>query len=146
MFYRNVTIQNFLCVLEVDMNEKRLHPRYSCRMKVHFHFFEGDPDIVDIKDAPFKKGKGTILDISCGGMFIATNERVSVNIPISVTFRNRRTVLAVDGTIIRTGLLTNNPSGIARKFKLLRTKKDFFIAVRFSQLLENLDESDLLAP
>lgn len=128
------------------MNEKRMYPRYSCRMKVRFHFFEGDPDIVDIHDTPSTKGKGTVLDISRGGMFIATNNRVSVNIPISLQFRSRREVFSISGTIIRTGLLSNNPSGIARKFGILRSKKDFFIAVRFSQLLENFDESEFLEP
>jgi len=128
------------------MNEKRMYPRYACRMKVRFHFFEGDPDVVKINDATSTKGTGTVLDISRGGMFIATNNRVSVNIPISLRFRSRHEVFSVNGTIIRTGLLANNPSGTARKFGLLRAKKDFFIAVRFSQLLENFDESEFLKP
>ena len=123
-----------------------MYPRYSCRMKVRFHFFEGDPDIVDVHEASSTKGKGTVLDISRGGMFIATNNRVSVNIPISLQFRSRREVFSVNGTIIRTGLLSNNPSGTARKFGLLRSKKDYFIAIRFSQLLENFDASEILEP
>ncbi len=79
-------------------------------MKVHFDYFDGDPDTIDTTRDKSRSGKGHILDISRGGIFIATNNRVSVNMPVRVEFRTASRKLKLEGTVVRTGLMRNNPS------------------------------------
>lgn len=120
------------------MNEKRQYPRKECNFKVNFTFYEGDPDEVDTSIAKSADGKGTILDISKGGVFIVSNSRVSINMPISLTFSSKSEKLNIDGLIVRTGLLQNNPSEIAQKFAAKKVKGDAYIAVKFNNPLEEI--------
>jgi hypothetical protein len=130
---------------EVNMSDKRLHPRFPCHMKVRFRYFEGDPDTIDLETAPSKKGKGVVLDISLGGILIASNNRVNISAPIMIEFRTKKEKLALSGTIVRTGLMENNPSDIAQQYKGAGISGDTFIAVHFNTELDHLDENDVLS-
>ncbi|HEY1405694.1 MAG TPA: hypothetical protein VF857_03705, partial [Spirochaetota bacterium] len=59
-------------------------------------------------------------------------------------FRTKSEMFALSGTIVRTGLIKNNPSDIAQKYKFHGLRHENYIAVQFKTLLENLDETDLL--
>jgi hypothetical protein len=125
------------------MSEKRLYPRYRYTAKTHFRFFEGDPDIINTATASPVKGKGRILDISQSGLSIATNSLVSVNIPIVLSFRLNGKKLELTGSIVRTGKIDRNPSALARGLSLLNSGRKYFIAVKFNEPLNNLQENDL---
>lgn len=126
------------------MSEKRLYPRYRYTAKTHFRFFEGDPDIINTSTARSRKGKGKILDISKGGMSIATNSLVSVNLPILLKFIINGKKYETEGTIVRTGQIEKNPSALARALSLFKSGRKFFIAVKFNTLINNLSETDLI--
>jgi hypothetical protein len=128
------------------MSEKRIFPRFSCQMKVRFHFHEGDPDTVDPETSPSKKGKGIVLDISRGGIFIATDTHVSINIPIIIDFRTKREAFTIGGTIVRTGRMKDNPSEVAMKYNHLRIRRNMYVAVQFKQPIENFNENEILKP
>ena len=118
------------------MNEKRQYPRKECNFKVNFTFFEGDPDELDTSTAKGISGKGTILDISKGGVFIISNSRVSINMPVKLVFSSKSEKFNLEGLIVRTGLLKNNPSEVAQKFADTKAKGDAYIAVKFDNPLE----------
>jgi hypothetical protein len=126
-----------------QMNEKRLYPRYSCSEKVRFRCFTGDPDVINITVAPSFKGKGKVLDVSKGGMCIATNSRVSVNLPVKLDFKIRNKKYSLDATVVRTGKIENNPSILTRTFRLLKPGRKYFIAFQFEYLVEDIDSADL---
>jgi len=115
------------------MPEKRKFPRYNCKVKTKFEFYEGNPDDFDAQKSKFKKGKGLILDISNGGIFIVTDEKVSIGLPIKASFGLEKEKYSINGTIVRTGLLKNNPSELAKKFAEASTNKDAYIAMEFNE-------------
>lgn len=115
------------------MNEKRKYSRYACLLKAKFIYFEGDPD--SSENLKGTKGKGRILDISQGGIFIATNSKVSINQPIEITFKTAHKKYTKKGTIIRTGLIKNNPSDTVIKYENLKIKENSYLAVQFEELL-----------
>ena len=125
------------------MTEKRRYPRYSCKIKTKFEFFIGDPDNPSAGELKGSKGKGTILDLSRGGSFIVSDARVSVGIPIKVKFATSKNKHYVEGKIVRTGLLKNNPSEVARRFANNSAKGDSYIAVEFNESLEELTEDEI---
>lgn len=125
------------------MNEKRIYQRFPCNLKVDFDYFEGNPDDIDTETTIPIKGKGTILDISKGGVFLVTNTRVGVALPIRLKFSTKKQPYSVLGTIIRTGLVKNNPSEIVKKYASRDVKGDSYIAVEFGQLIENINPSEL---
>ena len=112
-------------------------------MKVRFSHYDGDPDVIDLRTAKPHKGKGLILDISRGGLFIATNARVSVSLPIEVEFKTRTQLFSLMGSVVRTGLIKNNPSDVVKKYQKMHINEDSYIAVQFTQPLDFLDEEDL---
>lgn len=128
---------------EFVMTEKRKYPRFPCNIKADFDYYEGNPEEIDIETTVPLKGKGTILDISKGGLFLISNSRVGVCLPIVVRFTTKKNKYQLKGTIIRTGLVKNNPSEIAQKFASLDAKGDSYIAVEFDELFESLDASEL---
>ena len=125
------------------MTEKRKYPRYSSKIKTKFEYFIGDPDTTNPGSSKTNKGKGTILDLSRGGSFIVSNERVNVGIPIKIKFSTSKTKHYVEGTIVRTGLLKNNPSEIARRFANSSARGDSYLAIEFNESLEELTEDEL---
>ncbi|MCX7679619.1 MAG: PilZ domain-containing protein [Spirochaetes bacterium] len=125
------------------MNEKRKYQRFPCNIKADFDYYEGNPEEIDINMTIPIKGKGTILDISKGGLFLVSNSRVGVAMPIIVKFSTKKNKYELKGTIVRTGLIKNNPSELAQKFASLDTKGDSYIAVEFDELLESLEVSEL---
>jgi len=125
------------------MNEKRIHQRFPCNLKVDFDYFEGNPDDIDTETTVPIKGKGTILDLSKGGVFLVTNTRVGVALPIRLKFSTKKQPYSILGTIIRTGLVKNNPSEIVKKYASRDVKGDSYIAVEFDQLIENINTSEL---
>jgi hypothetical protein len=125
------------------MNEKRQYPRHSCHMKVRFSYYEGDPDTIDIRTAVPKKGKGLILDISRGGLFIASDVRVNINVPIEVEFKTKTSLFSMMGSIVRTGMIRNNPSESVKKYADMKLSEKSYIAVQFTKPLDFLDEEDL---
>ncbi|MBN2039131.1 MAG: PilZ domain-containing protein [Spirochaetes bacterium] len=118
------------------MNEKRKYPRKECNFKVNFTFFEGSPDELDTSTSKGISGKGIILDISKGGVFIISNSRVSINVPVRLAFSSKSEKFNIEGLIVRTGLLKNNPSEVAQKFSGTKAKGDAYIAVKFDDPLE----------
>ncbi len=125
------------------MDDKRRYRRFPCSIKVDFEYFEGEPGEIDTATAIPIKGKGIILDISVGGLFLVSNSRVGVNLPIKLRFNSKSRAYNLEGTIVRTGLVKNNPSEIARRLAALHVKGDSYIAIQFNNLIDEIKESDL---
>jgi hypothetical protein len=125
------------------MGDKRKHPRYACKIRADYEYYEGDPDSMDISTITPLKAKGFILDISRGGVFIVSDERVSIGMPIRVLFHTRKEQFNVMGKIVRTGLLKNNPSEVAQKFSKFSGKGDSYIAVEFDETIAEISEKDI---
>ncbi len=122
------------------MDEKRQFPRRECNFKVNFNYYEGNPDELDINSAIPISGKGIIMDISRGGAFITSNSRVSVNMPLNLSFSSGKEKYNLSGVIARTGLVENNPSEIARRYAGRKIKGDAYIAVKFDNPIDNIPE------
>lgn len=125
------------------MQEKREYPRYPCMLKVKFHYYNGDPDDPKLLTQKPRRGNGRILDISRGGIFIASYAKTGVNLPVSVSFKTRKKVYSIDGIIVRTGLIQNNPADVLKKFSSLHIKEDAYLAIKFDPPLDELDSGDL---
>jgi hypothetical protein len=125
------------------MNEKRKYKRFHCKLKVRFQYFDGNPDTIDIKTAQPVNCKGHILDISCGGLFIATNDRLGINRPVIVSFKTNNKIYSENGFIVRVGLMKNNPSEILKKFENLIVKEDSYIAIQFDNPLNEFSSNDV---
>lgn len=125
------------------MTEKRKYPRYLCKIKTKFEYFEGDPEEYDRDISIPNNGKGFIMDISRGGSFIVTKERVNIGMPIKIKFSTSKNKHLVEGRIVRTGLLENNPSEVAQRFSKYSAKGDAYIAVEFNNVLESLTADEL---
>lgn len=124
-------------------SDKRKYARYSCSIKTKFCYYVGNPDEIDINTSEPKKGKGLIIDISCGGVFIASNTRVPAGMPVILDFTLDKQKIKIQGRITRTGLLQNNPSEIARKFAMFSSKGDSYIAVEFNDPIKEFNNSKL---
>lgn len=125
------------------MSDKRKYPRYTCQIKTQFDYYEGDPDSISVKTASPSRGKGFILDVSAGGLFLVTRDRVQVNMPIRVSFKSKKKKFELAGTIVRTGLLENNPTEVARKFSEFSDKGDAYVAVQFDKPIDGLSQDDI---
>lgn len=126
-----------------DSGNKRKYERFPCKIKSKFDYYEGDPETIDINlDVP-EKAKGSIIDISKGGVFIVTNERTTVGVPVVVHFELNKEKLNIQGKIIRTGALKNNPSETALKFLKFLSSGNYYIAVEFNDALEKLNPEAL---
>ena len=125
------------------MSEKRKFERFGCKIKTKFEFYEGNPDLYDPSLSSYTKSKGMIFDISQGGLFIVTDERVTVAMPIIVNFPIKNKKLQINAKIVRTGLLKNNPSEIALKFKKYSSFGDAYIAIEFNEPLDSLRSDDI---
>jgi hypothetical protein len=125
------------------MDEKRKFARYSCRLKVKFDYYPGDPETIDPEKDVSRRGKGHILDISRGGVFVITDERVSVGSPVKLSFVTKKNKHQVRGAIVRVGLLKNNPSEVAQKFARHASLGDSYMAVEFSDPLMSVYEDEL---
>lgn len=120
-------------------SDKRKYSRYSCSIDIKFDYFVGNPDEIDIKTGVPQKGKGVILDISQGGAFIASDARVPAGMPVLLEFTVDKKKINLQGTIVRVGLLKNNPTEIARKFSKFSSKGDSYIAVEFDKPFEEIN-------
>lgn len=123
-------------------SDKRKFKRYTCSIKTKFDYYIGNPDEIDINTGIPQKGKGVIIDISCGGVFIASNSRVPAGMPVILYFTLNKKKTTIMGSIVRTGLLQNNPSEIAKKFAIFSSKGDSYIAVEFTDPIEEFDCCD----
>ncbi len=124
-------------------SDKRKFARYSCSIKTKFDYYVGNPDDINIDLTIPKKAKGVIIDISCGGVFIASDARVPAGMPVILNFTLDKQKMSVQGQIVRTGLLQNNPSPAARKFSMFSSKGDSYIAVEFNSPINEFKCSDL---
>lgn len=124
------------------MQEKRKFPRFACLLKVRFSHAQEVPETED-DTVKYHKSAGRILDISRGGIFIATKAKCGLNVPVTVTFKTEKKVYICLGSIVRTGLLRNNPSDSVKKYKKLNIREDGYIAVQFDTPLNDLDVNDL---
>ena len=124
-------------------SDKRKFTRYTCSIKTKFDYYVGNPDEIDISLTVPKKGKGVIIDISCGGVFIASNTRVPAGMPVILKFTLNKQKMSVQGRIARTGLLQNNPTEIAKKFAMFSSKGDSYIAVEFTEPIKEFKCSEL---
>lgn len=125
------------------MDEKRRYQRLSCTIKLDFEYYDGDPDEIDTETTIPIKGKGVILDISIGGLFFVSNSRVGINVPVNLKFSTKRQSYNIRGTVIRTGLLKNNPSEVAMRFANTKAKGDSYIAVEFNTLIDGLSAGEI---
>ena len=126
------------------MNEKRKHARQQCNLKANFRYFEIDDDKVSfIDEEQGKKGKGNILDISRSGLLITTNAKLSINIPLIVSFKIKKNAYKAKGRVVRTGFWENNPSEIAKRFLPFSNSTDIYIAVEFEELIDQFKDGDL---
>jgi hypothetical protein len=116
-------------------SEKRKYTRYDCSIKSKFFFHVGHPEELDISTDVPQKGKGTIVDISRGGVFLTSHNRVQVGMPIILKFSLNKQKMDIQGHILRTGLIENNPTEIAKKFLKHVSKGDSYIAVEFNELM-----------
>ncbi len=123
--------------------EKRKYPRYDCIIKVEFEFFDGDPDDTDQEISIPNKGKGRIHDISQGGAFIITGERVAVNHLVRLAFSTKANKYRTEARIIRTGIIQNNPSEIALRLLPHAKKNESYIACEFTETLADFTQADL---
>ncbi|HQQ51272.1 MAG TPA: PilZ domain-containing protein [Spirochaetota bacterium] len=117
------------------MTEKRIHPRKECNIKTKFDYFEGDPETVSVNQKPAKRSKGYMLNVSISGAFLVCNCRVSVQMPIKLYCKIQKTKLELEGEIVRTGMVQNNPSEVAQRYAAKNVKVDSYIAIRFKELL-----------
>lgn len=124
-------------------SDKRKFTRYACSVKTKFDYYVGNPDEIDINVSVPKKGKGVIIDISCGGVFIASDSRVPAGMPVVLFFTLDKKKMSVHGRIARTGLLQNNPSEVAKKFSMFSSKGDSYIAVEFNNPIDEFNCSKL---
>ena len=122
------------------MNKKRKFPREKCSLIVHFNYFEGNPDEFEQENATPLKGKGYMINISRGGTFIITNSRVTVGLPIELKFETDKSKYALNGSIIRTGLVKNNPSETAQRLADEKIKGNTYIAIEFSNPFDRIPE------
>ncbi len=120
--------------------EKRRFERYQCQIKTKFNYFEGNPDEMDFNSATPSKGKGVICDISRGGVCIISEERVAVGMPALLNFKTKKNKHSVQGNIVRTGLLQNNPAEAALKFARFSAFGDSYIAVEFRDQIDLAQE------
>ncbi len=120
------------------MSENRKYLRHPCEIKIKFEYYEGNPEEMDINVSKPKKGKGCIHDISIGGLFIVSNERLSIQNIAQVRFKTRKGKYDVTGTVVRTGLLENNPSEVVQRLSGCKTSGDAYFAVEFDEPLDEL--------
>jgi len=125
------------------MSDKRKYPRYSCKIKAEIEIYEGTPEDIDVAQTVPVIGKGYILDISKGGFFLISNERVSVRSTIKAKYKMKKTAATSAGKVVRTGLLANNPSELASKFAEFSSRGDSYIAVELDKPLDDLTEKDI---
>ncbi len=125
------------------MSEKRKFPRYACKLKTTFDYYEGNPDDLDLAVTVPTKGQGLILDLSQGGVFIISDDRVPVHMPILVRFSTKKQDFEVMGKIVRTGLLEFNPSEVAMKYARFSAKGEVYIAVQFDEEIPVISEKDI---
>ena len=118
------------------MTDKRQYPRHQCNFKSKFNYYIGNPDEIDFDELTPNKGKGVIHDISKGGIFIISSNRVAPGMPIEVQFKTRKNKLQIMGKIVRTGLLKNNPTELAKKFLKFSSSGDSYIAVQFNNTID----------
>ena len=124
-------------------SDKRRHTRYVCSIKNKFRYFVGNPDEIDISIDTPHKGKGVIRDISCSGVFITSNTRVPVGMPIILEFSFNNRKMNIQGNIVKTGLLKNNPTEIAKKFSIFSPKEDSYIAVEFAEPINEFNNLNM---
>ena len=124
-------------------SDQRKFLRFSCSIKVKFDYFVGNPDEIDIHTSEPKKGQGVILDISQGGVFVASDTRVPAGMPVILDFAIDKKKMNVHGKIVRVGLLKNNPTEIARKFSKFSSKGDSYIAIEFFKPIEEINSIEL---
>ncbi|MDA3899258.1 MAG: PilZ domain-containing protein [Spirochaetes bacterium] len=125
------------------MQEKREYQRYSCLLKVKFQYHDGDPENPELIHTRPVKGKGRILDISKGGLFVASHTKTGINRSITVLFKTRERILSIPGTIVRTGLMKNNPSEVLKKFAELKIREDAYLAIRFDIPIEEFSSDEI---
>ena len=125
------------------MTEKRKYPRYSCTLKVNYEYFEGDPEKEDDDISVPNKGRGFIYDISQGGVFIVSNDRVTVNQLIKLAFSTKKKDFSIDCRIARTGIIKNNPSEIAQRMAGHTKKGDSYIACEFITPIADFTPEDI---
>jgi hypothetical protein len=120
----------------ITMVEKRKYERYQCKIKTRFNYYEGNPDEVDFDITVPSKGRGLICDISLGGIFIITKERVAVGMPAHVLFKIKKNKYSAHAHIVRTGLLKNNPSEAAKIFSKFYPFGDSYIVMEFKEPIQ----------
>ncbi|MBN1533281.1 MAG: PilZ domain-containing protein [Spirochaetes bacterium] len=125
------------------MTEKRRFPRYDCKIKIHFEFYEGDPDESEQEISLPVKGKGVIYDISQCGLFIITNDRVGVNQTIRLIFNTKKHKYELPARVVRTGLIKNNPSEIAQRLINHVKKGDSYLACEFESPLAEFSPDEV---
>ena len=118
------------------MIEKRRFPRYQCKLKTKFNFYEGNPEEIDYEITVPTRDKGVICDISKGGALLITSARVAPGLPTLLNFKTKKQKLAVHGRIVRTGLLKNNPTEVAQRMAQYASFGDAYVAVEFKEPIE----------
>ena len=119
------------------MSDKRKYTRYKSNISVHFTYHMGNPDGIDEENSKPLKGKGRIMDWSRGGVFVVTNSRININMPINLRFKLNRQKMDISGIVVRTGIIKNNPSESAQRLKGIKVKGDAYVAVKFNNLIDD---------
>ncbi len=122
------------------MKDKRQYKRYKCKISVRFSHYQGNPEDIDKENTVPIKGKGWIMDWSRGGVFIVTKSRINMNMPINLRFKLSRKKININGTIVRTGMIENNPSESAQRLQGIKVKGDAYVAVKFDNLIDDAEK------
>ncbi len=122
------------------MIEKRRFPRYPCKLKTKFNYYEGNPDEIDYDITVPTKDKGVICDISQGGALLITSARVAPGVTALLNFKTKKQKLAVHGRIVRTGLLKNNPTEVAQRMSKFSSFGDAYVAIEFKEPIELIND------
>ncbi|TAL30961.1 MAG: PilZ domain-containing protein [Spirochaetes bacterium] len=120
------------------MTEKRKFERHQCFVKIEFEYWEGNPETIDVELSVPMHGKGAMLDISKGGAFVVTNERLGINMPVRLKVTEGKNRHLLKGSVVRTGLLKNNPSEVAMKYAAVKVKEDAYLAIQFDEVHEEI--------
>jgi len=125
--------------------EKRKYTRFKCAIKCNMDYYESDPDLMDdVSGLRPVRIRGSLLDISRGGALAASNVNVSIDMPIHLAFMIEKKKNERFGKIVRTGLLKDNPSEVARRIAAgFKGTESYYIAVEFDDIMPNFSERDL---
>ena len=113
------------------MNEKRVFARYRTDLLVEFEHLGKDETI---------KGKGKIVNMSLGGLYMISSNKVNQDKPVNLCFKLKsdtegsgKEIYKNAGSIIRSGLLQDEKNELKLKYSVTEESEKFYMAVKFNE-------------